>query len=98
MEYKLIKGNQANFEALLNELAVEDIIQFCCNGDASYFAALIKIDEAYLEKEKKAAETKVKAELAAKAKADKAAKVAREAELKKELAAIEKAKKAEAVE
>ena len=87
--YKLIIGNQTRFEELLNELAVEDIIQFCCNNDASHFAALVKIDEAYLEKEAKAEAAKIKAEEVAKVKADKAAIAAKKAALKKELEAMD---------
>ena len=87
--YKLINGNQTRFEELLNELAVEKIVQFCCSNDASKFVALVKIDEAFLEKEAKAEAVKVKAEEAAKVKADKAAIAAKKAALKKELEAME---------
>ena len=83
--YKIIIGNQTRFEELLNELAVENIIQFWCSNDATKFVALVKIDEAYLEKQAKAEATKVKAEQAAKVKADKAAIAAKKAALKKEL-------------
>ncbi len=88
--YKLILGNQTRFEELLNELAVEDIVQFCCSNDASKFVALVKIDEAYLEKEAKAEADKVKAEEAAKVKADKAAIAAKKTALQKELEAMDK--------
>ena len=87
--YKLIQGNQTQFEELLNEFAVEEIISFCCNNDASKFAALVKIDEAYLEKQAKAAAAAIKAEDAAKVKADKAALAAKKAALKKELEAMD---------
>ena len=92
--YKLIKGNQTAFEELLNREAVEDIIQFCCNNDASYFAALIKLDERAIEDAAKKAEALIKADEAAKAKEAKAKEAARKAALKKELAELEKAEKA----
>ena len=87
--YKLIQGNQTRFEELLNELAVEDIVQFCCNSDASHFAALVKIDKTFLEQEAKAEAAALKADTAAKVKADKAALAAKKAALKKELEAME---------
>ena len=87
--YKLIIGNQNQFEELLNELAVEEIIDFCCNNDGSRFAALVKIDKAFLEKEAKAEAAVIKAEEAAKVKADKAAIAAKKAALKKELEAMD---------
>ena len=86
--YKIINGNQTRFEELLNELTVGEIIQFWCSADASKFVALVKIDEAYLEKEAKAA-AEIKAEEAAKVKADKAELAAKKAALKKELEAME---------
>lgn len=89
--YKLIKGSQRSFEEELNLLAVEEIVAFCMSTDASYFAALVKIDEAYLEKAKKAEEAKIKAEEAAKVKEAKKAEADRKAALKKELAELEKA-------
>ena len=92
--YKLIKGNQTAFEELLNREAVEDIIQFCCNNDASYFAALIKLDQKAVEDAAKKADELIKADAAAKAKEVKAKEAAREAALKKELAEIKKAKEA----
>ena len=50
MEYKLIKGNQTNFELLLNKLPKGGvIISFTCNNDASYFAALVQLSDAVLE-------------------------------------------------
>ncbi len=87
--YKLINGNQTRFEELLNELAVEEIIQFCCSDDASRFVALVKIDEAYLEKQAKTEAANIKAEEAAKVKADKAATAAKKVALQKELDAME---------
>ena len=87
--YKLINGNQTRFEELLNELAVEEIVAFCCSNDASKFVALVKIDKAYLEKEAKAEAAKIKAEETAKVKADKAAIAAKKAALKKELEAMD---------
>lgn len=76
MEYKLIKGNQTTFEKLLNELPKGGVIvSFTCSNDASYFAALVQLTDAVLEREiaRKKAETKeaiaeVKAEEAKKAK------------------------------
>ena len=87
--YKLINGNQTRFEELLNELAVAEIVQFCCNNDASRFVALVKIDDAYLEKQAKAEAAAIKTEQAAKVKADKAAIAAKKAALKKELEAMD---------
>ena len=83
--YKIINGNQTRFEELLNEFAVGEIISFCCSDDASRFIALVKIDEAYLEKQAKAEAAAIKAEQSAKVKADKAAIAAKKAALKKEL-------------
>jgi hypothetical protein len=87
--YKLIQGNQNQFEELLNEVAVEEIVAFCCSNDATKFAALVKIDEAYLEKQAKAETAAIKAEQVAKVKADKAAIAAKKAALKKELEAMD---------
>ncbi len=87
--YKIINGNQTRFEELLNELTVGEIIQFWCSADASKFVALVKIDEAYLEKQAKTEAAKVKAEEVAKIKADKAAIAAKKAALQKELKAMD---------
>ncbi len=97
MEYKLIKGNQTNFEKLLNELPKGGVIvSFTCNNDASYFAALVQLSDAVIEKardkSKDEVEKKKKADItllkekqakeAAKVKADK------KAELEKQLEAL----------
>lgn len=97
MEYKLIKGNQSNFEKLLNQLPKGGVIvSFTCSNDASYFAALVQLSDAVIEKErdkskdeveekKKAAIVLLKekqAKEAEKAKADK------KAELEKQLEAL----------
>ena len=87
--YKIINGNQTSFEESLNELAVGEIVSFCCSNDASKFVALVKIDEAYLEKQAKAEVAAIKAEEVAKVKADKAAIAAKKAALKKELEAMD---------
>lgn len=89
--YKIINGNQTSFEESLNELGVGEIVSFCCSNDASKYVALVKIDEAYLEKKAKAVEAALKAEEAAKAKADKEAKEAEKEALKKKLAEMENA-------
>ena len=87
--YKLIKGNQANFEELLNKFHESEIIDFSCNNDASYFVALVKIDKVVLEKEAKAAAAEIKAVEALKQKEEKAKIAAKKAALKKELEAME---------
>ena len=87
--YKLINGNQTSFEESLNELTVGEIVSFCCSNDATKFIALVKIDQASIEKEAKAEAAKIKAEEVAKVKADKAAIAAKKAALKKELEAMD---------
>ena len=84
--YKLINGNQTRFEELINEVIVEEVVDFWCSNDASKFVALVKISIPTIDPK---AAAKIKTEAAAKVKADKAALAAKKAALKKELEAME---------
>ncbi len=95
MEYKLIKGNQTNFEKLLNELPKGGVIvSFTCNNDASYFAALVQLSDAVIEnarvKSKKVEDANKKADILIlkekQAKEAAKAKAAKKAELEKQIA------------
>lgn len=60
MQYKLIKGNQKNFEGLLNELPKgSTIVSFTCSADASYFAALVLLSDAVLEAQRDKSKDKI---------------------------------------
>ena len=63
MQYKLIKGNQKNFENLLNEVPKgAEIVSFTCNNDASYFAALMLLSDAVIEKARDKSKDKIEKE------------------------------------
>lgn len=91
MEYKLVKGNQKNFEGLLNELPKGGVIvSFTCNNDASYFAALVQLSDAVIEnaKEKKVALKAIKEKAEIVLQKEKQSKEAEEAKAK-EIAGLE---------
>lgn len=95
--YKLIKGSQSTFEDALNGLPDCTIVDFCCSADASFFAALVKISKAAIEKEAKAEAAKVKADEEAKAKEIETKREAKKSELEAALKELDKGNEAEIV-
>jgi len=97
MQFKLIKGNQNNFEKYLNELPKgAELVSFACSNDASYFCAVIRLSDAVIELARDKSQDKIKKEKIAAIKTKKtleaqkqaAEKEAKRAALQKEIDAI----------